>query len=90
MPQFLFPRQSILAMAISQTLLFSSVQAFAADEDQISAKDGEEVTVSDRTIDTTGDGVHGMSAATKGKIHASQMSVATSGKGTRCVCRRAW
>lgn len=85
MPQFLFPRQSILAIAISQTLLFSSVQAFAADEDQISAKDGEEVTVSDRTIDTTGDGVHGMSAATKGKIHASQMSVATSGKGAHGV-----
>ncbi len=85
MSQFLFPRQSILAIAISQTLLFSSVQAFAADEDQISAKDGEEVTVSDRTIDTTRDGVHGMSAATKGKIHASQMSVATSGKGAHGV-----
>lgn len=80
MSQFLLSRQSILALAVSQALLFSSVQAFAADEDQVSAKDGEEVTVSDRKVETTGDGVQGMYAAKGGKIQSADMAVATSGK----------
>ena len=80
MPQFLFPRQSILAIAISQTLLFSSVQAFAADEDQVSARDGEEVSVSDRKIETVSAGVYGMHASSGGKIKSADMAVATSGK----------
>ena len=80
MPQFLFPRQSILALAISQTLLFSSVQAFAADEDQVSARDGEEVSVSDRKIETVSAGVYGMHASSGGKIKSADMAVATSGK----------
>jgi len=80
MPQFLFPRQSILAIAISQTLLFSSVQAFAADEDQVSARDGEEVSVSDRKIETVSAGVYGMHATSGGKIKSADMAVATSGK----------
>lgn len=80
MSQFLFPRQSILAIAISQTLLFSSVQAFAADEDQVSARDGEEVSVSDRKIETVSAGVYGMHASSGGKIKSADMAVATSGK----------
>lgn len=80
MSQFLFPRQSILAIAISQTLLFSSVQAFAADEDQVSARDGEEVSVSDRKIETVSAGVYGMHATSGGKIKSADMAVATSGK----------
>lgn len=80
MSQFLFPRQSILAIAISQTLLFSSVKAFAADEDQVSARDGEEVSVSDRKIETVSAGVYGMHASSGGKIKSADMAVATSGK----------
>lgn len=80
MPNFLLNRQHLLMLAISQALLLSSGNLLAGDSDQVLAEDGAEISVNDREIETSGAGVPAIYARTGGKIQASNMSVATSGK----------
>ena len=79
MPHFPLSRQSALMLAVSQALLFSCVQVQAADADAVIAQSAN-ITISDRHIETTGDGVAAMNADSGGKIEASGVSATTSGK----------
>lgn len=81
MPNFRLNRQSLLMLAVSQALLLSSGYLLAADSDQVLAEDGAEISVNDREVETTGDGVSAIHARTAGKIQASNMNVSTFGKG---------
>jgi outer membrane autotransporter protein len=79
LPNFRLSRQSLLMLAVSQALLLSSGHLLAADSDQVLAEDGAEISINDREIETTGDGVSAIHARTGGKIQASNISVSTSG-----------
>lgn len=79
MPQSPLTRQSLLVLAVSQPLLFSSAQLQAADDDRVVAENGAQVSVSDRGIETTGYAMFGLAAETGGKVDAHNMSLVTSG-----------
>lgn len=79
MPQSPLTRQSLLVLAVSQPLLFSSAQIQAADDDRVVAENGAQVSVSDRGIETTGYAMFGLAAETGGKVDAHNMSLVTSG-----------
>lgn len=79
MPQFPLTRQSLLMLAVSQPLLFSSVQLQAADDDRVVAQNGTHVSVSDMDIETTGDAVYGLVAESGAIVNAHNMSLGTSG-----------
>ena len=80
MPQFQLARRSILAIGVSQAMFLSGMTV-AADHEPVLVEEGAEVLIQGQHIETTDDALAAMTALTGGKINASDMSLATSGRG---------
>ena len=77
MSQFPSARLSVLVLAVSQALLYSNM--LQADDDRVVVVDGEQVSVKDREITSTGAKKPAISASGKSKVDLSDMIVTTSG-----------
>ena len=80
MPQFQLARRSILAIGVSQAMFLSGMTV-AADHEPVLVEEGAEVLIQGQHIETLDDALAAMTALTGGKINASDMSLATSGRG---------